>query len=193
MNHLDEITLNEYLDHALDKSARVEAESHLQTCANCRAKLEELRMLFTELEELPEACLEHDLTSAVLAHLPREKPVKTWTWTRTLAAQLGVVVGFVLWLGMQIVPLMHIPQLGLPKLPTIEVQSLFVRLLSVKFPIPEFRFPVLDFQLPGFSFQLPTLDIQPPTTLITVLALSALILWVVGNAILLRSRQEVES
>ena len=75
MNHLDEYTLNEYIDRNLDEAALAEAETHLQTCVDCQTKLSELQNLFAELEELSEARLEHDLTSAILERLPDEEPV----------------------------------------------------------------------------------------------------------------------
>ena len=194
MNHLDDFTLNEYLDHALDESVRAEAEAHLQTCIACRAKLEEFRAFFAELDNLPEAPLERDLTPGILARLPHKVSSRTtWIRTRAFAAQLGVVIGFVFWLGMQIVPLIRTPQFALPELPTIEVRTLFMSLLSVQFPIPEFRFPVFNFLMPTFDVQLPSINMQLSTTHAVALALSTLLLWVVGNIVLLKSRQEVES
>ena len=194
MNHLDDFTLNEYLDFALDESARAEAATHLQACADCRARLEELQMLFTELEDLPEAHLEHDLTPGILVRLPRKEPARTTrTWTRAFAAQLGVVIGFFFWLGMQIVPLIRTPQSVLSNLPTIEIRTLLMRLLSLQISIPEFQFPVFNYQIPTINFQLPTLSIQISTANVIALAISTLLFWVVGNVILLRGRQETES
>ena len=194
MNHLDDFTLNEYLDHAMEESVCAEAESHLKTCADCRARFEELQMLFIELDDLPETYLAHDLTPGILARLLRKEPARTtWIWTRAFAAQLGVVVGFVFWLGMQIVPLVHAPQSVLSNLPTIEIRTLFMRLLSLQFSIPEFQFPVFNYQIPTINFQLPTLSIQLSTTHATALAISTLLFWVLGNVILLKGRQEAES
>lgn len=66
-NHLDDVLLNEYLDVALEPSAQTEVEAHLAHCPECAARLTELRMLFADLEALPDLRLERDLTPAVLA------------------------------------------------------------------------------------------------------------------------------
>jgi anti-sigma factor RsiW len=65
--HLDDILLNEYLDAALDRSARTDVEAHVAHCPECSARLMELRTLFADLESLPDLTLERDLTPAVLA------------------------------------------------------------------------------------------------------------------------------
>jgi anti-sigma factor RsiW len=192
MNHLDDYTLNEFLDLALDEPARVETESHLRTCAECRARLEELQLLFAELETVPEIHLDYDLTPDILVRLPRKEPVHApWTWTRAFAAQLGVAVGFVLWLGIQIVPLVSAPQVFIPNIQPLNLRTLTARLLSVQIPIPEFRIPVFNYQIQTFDLQLPAFHLQLSTTHAVALAVSTLLLWVVGNVILLKGRQEV--
>ncbi len=65
--HLDDILLNEYLDEALERSARTDVEAHLANCPECSTRLLELRTLFSDLESLPDLPLERDLTPAVLA------------------------------------------------------------------------------------------------------------------------------
>ncbi len=196
MNHLDDFTLNEYLDHALDDSERDAADLHLKVCADCRAKLDELQEVFAEIDACPEVHLEHDLTPSIMARLPQKEPVRVWT--RTFAAQVGVAIGLMFWLGMQAVPFVRVPQFALPKIPSVDVQALFARLLALQLPNPDLRFTIYDFelstisdQLPVFDLQFPTLNIQPSTLHLTVLSISVLLLWVVGNVILLRSRQGV--
>ena len=188
MNHLDDFTLNEFLDHTLDESVHADAEIHLQTCADCRARLEELQILLGELEDLSEVHLEHDLTPTILARLPRKEPVSAWT--RAFAVQTGVTTGFILWLGMQIAPLIRFPRLNFPSLLKIELQTFYMRLLTLRFLTSEFRFPDLHFHFPEFGFQLPTINLQPSTSHMIVLSLSALTLWIVGNMVLLRSRKD---
>lgn len=188
MKHLDDFTLNEYLDHALDERARRAAAAHLGGCPACRAKLDAFQSVFTELDALPETHLEHDLAPAILARLPRKTPVRIWT--RTFAAQVGAAIGMLFWLMMQAIQRVKFPQLSLPKLPTLDVQTLSVRILSFQFPIPDLRLPALNYQLPAINFQIPTFNLQPSTTHIVALCISALLLWVTGNVVLLRSRQE---
>jgi hypothetical protein len=193
MNHLDDYTLNEYLDRVLDESARAEVEAHLGTCAACKAKLDELRKLFAELDDLPEVHLEGDLVPAIFERLPHHDPVRPWVWTRALAAQLGVAVGFVFWLGMQVIPFIEVPKFALQKIPTVGFRSMFMQLLTIQFSIPKFRFPDFAYQMPTLNFQLPTFNIQLSTAHLSMLMVSTLVLWVVGNIILLKRGQEVSS
>ncbi len=73
MNHLNDITLNEYLDSALDPAGHAEIESHVAACPDCAARLAELRALFAALDSLPDAPLERDLSSAVIDSIRRAK------------------------------------------------------------------------------------------------------------------------
>ena len=190
MNHLDDYTLNEYLDHMLSDTVRGEVEAHLQFCVACNTKLDELSELFAKLDEVSEVHLEHDLTPAILTHLPRRESTRTWIWTRALVAQLGVVAGFIFWLGIQMTPLIGIPQFSQIKVSPIEMQSVFMRLLSIQFSIPEFRILDFNYQMPTINFQMPALAVQLSTTHAAALAISTLLLWVVGNVILLKCRRE---
>lgn len=191
MNHIDDSTLNEYLDHALDESKRDAAKTHLQACANCREKLDELQSVVTELDTISEVYLENDLVPSILARLPQKTPVRIWT--RAFAAQMGVALGFVFWLGMQAVPFIRVSSVTLSNLPAMEMQALFTRLLAIQIPMPEFRFPTFSFQLPTFGFQMPTLMLEITTVQLITLSVSVVLLWLVGNVILLRSRQRVRS
>jgi hypothetical protein len=193
MNHLNDFTLNEYLDQTLNETEREKAEAHLQSCDSCHAKLDEFQTVFAELEALPDAPLEHDLTPSILTRLSQKPPVRVWT--RAFAAQLGVVVGTFIWLSMQALPFIRMPKFSLPKLPALDIQTLFTRLLALQVPIPDTRFAIPDFRLPALNYQLPTFEIQIPTISIEIstvqlvaLSVSVVLLWVIGNAILLRSR-----
>jgi hypothetical protein len=196
MNHLTEDQFNEYLDNLLDERTRQNVEAHLSQCVDCRNQVEALKQVFADLDNMPEMPLTCDLTPAILAKLPEKEPARVWT--RAFAAQWGVVVGALIWLGTQILPLVKIPQATLPKFPVIDLETLFTRLLTLRIQIPDFRFPSINYQLPQIRFQLPTLNssttfslgFQPSTALMVALTISALLLWVVGNIILLRRGQE---
>ena len=198
MNHLTENQLNEYLDNLLDEQTRQSVEIHLSQCADCRNRVEALKQIFADLDNLPEIPLPRDLTPDILAKLPQEEPVRVWT--RAFAAQWGLVVGTLVWLGIQLIPLVGIPQFTLPKFPIINFEALFTRLLTIRFPTPDFQLALIKYQLPPVHFQLPALTpltvfnlgFQPSTALIATLAISALLLGVVGNIILLRSGQETQ-
>jgi anti-sigma factor RsiW len=65
--HLSNDTLNEFLDGALDGSARAEVEAHLAACRVCSARLEVLGAVFAGLASLPQLALGRDLRSGVMA------------------------------------------------------------------------------------------------------------------------------
>lgn len=69
--HPSDEALNEYLDDALDASARASVAAHLAACPHCAARLASLRTLFATLDALPEEPLTRDLSAGVVAHLPR--------------------------------------------------------------------------------------------------------------------------
>lgn len=122
MKHLDDFTLNEYLDRALDERVRRATETHLGGCPPCRAKLDAFQSVFSELDALPEAHLEHDLAPAILARLTRKTPARTGT--RAFAAQAGAAIGMLFWQMVQAIPLVKFPQLALPSFPVIDTQLL---------------------------------------------------------------------
>jgi len=188
MEHLTEEQLNEYLDRLLDESACQAVEAHLAKCADCRANMEGLELVFAELGELPEAQLKHDLTPSILDVLPQQ--TTAYSLTRALAAQLGVVAGTLVWLGAQLVPLIQFPQLEFPRLLTFDIRALFARLLSIQFTLPQLRFPDFNYHLAAFDLRVPTFNFQLSTMHLVFLVFSAFLLWVAGNLILLRRRRE---
>jgi hypothetical protein len=191
MEHLTEEQLNEYLDELLDESACQAVETHLAKCADCRGQMDGLELVFANLGELPDEQLQHDLTPAVLEKLPQKLQVHVWT--RTLAAQVGVVAGTLVWLGMQLIPLIQFPQLEFPKQPTFDALSFLARLLIIQFTVPPLHFPDFNYHLAPIDFWVPTLSFQLSIAHLAVLVFSAFVLWVVGNLILLRRRQGASS
>ena len=65
--HLSDELLNEFLDGALDSTARAGVEAHLAACADCSARQEALGAVFARLATLPQAPLGRDLRSGVMA------------------------------------------------------------------------------------------------------------------------------
>lgn len=95
--HLDESTLNEWLDEALPAAERAAAAAHLAGCPECAARLAELRLVFAQLEALPEVPLARDLTPTVLGRLPaRATPALGRGWPWALALQTALAVGVLL-------------------------------------------------------------------------------------------------
>lgn len=69
MNHLDDSTLNAFLDDALDTQAAGSAAAHLAACPQCAARLARLRTTIAEVTALPDLPLGRDLSAGVLAAL----------------------------------------------------------------------------------------------------------------------------
>ncbi len=95
MRHLTESLLNEYLDETLDDEARCEAEAHLASCADCQAKANTLRRTFDVLAALPEEPLGHDLSRDVLARIPAQHNPRIWRLALgAQAAAAGILLAF---------------------------------------------------------------------------------------------------
>jgi hypothetical protein len=188
MEHLSEEQLNEYLDGALEEQTYRKVASHLAECADCRAQLEDLKLVFTSLGDLPESPLARDLTPFIMLRLLPNLPVRVWT--RAFAAQWGVVLGILFWLALQVIPVISISEFNFPVPSTLGFQTLITRLLTIQFELPTLRFPTLSYRLPQFDIQIPAISLQLSTIHVAALMIPAFLLWVVGNAILLRSRHE---
>ena len=98
MTHITEYTLNEYLDDELDAAERTAVESHLAQCANCRETLDDLRLLFTSLEMVRDQPLAVDLGSRVVSQLTPEPGWKWWSVGLViLQAIVAAVMFYFLW------------------------------------------------------------------------------------------------
>ena len=193
MSHISEERMNTYLDEMLDETSRQKVESHLDTCDQCSAQVNEMKALFSALADLPDVPLTRDLASGVLAQLPI--PIKfpilwrqpafviqalltifllilNFPMLRTLGQQIA------LWSDKIVLPSMQFPSLA-------EMVTQLTRLLTWKFQfslsLPE---PVLT--IPPFLI----LPFSPDTNNVLVLCIFAGLLWVVGNFSLLRNKPE---
>ena len=197
MTHLTDEQLNEYLDAGTqvdmytrtqvhltpDTSHLTPLTRHLDTCPDCQTRLEELRSLFTAIESLPEVA-SPDLTSFVMAKLPApswggmvSRRTRTWTWLS--AAQALGALAILAWLASSFVlP----PEIATYQPPTID--SLLVSMVS---SLTAFTLDLSTFneQISSFIFHPSSLDLQSTTILTFVI--SAAILWLVGNGLLLRT------
>src|SRR5258708_38317847 len=90
MNHLSEPEIHEFLDQELTDQQRARIEAHLSSCAECGARLGEIRSIFNMLSDLPEYPLRRDLSGEVRRRLSRERAA---IWNPIFAAQLGIVIG----------------------------------------------------------------------------------------------------
>lgn len=171
-NHLDELTLYEYLDGELDAAANQSISAHLTTCPACQAQLTRLQQLFTTLDSLPEAPLTVDLTPRIMAAVrPAVKPALPtwWRWVVVAEGVAAAVLALFLW--------PFIASLWEP--------------MSVAFSLSELTAPLLAWWAewqPSFILEWPTL---PPLALalpiIIWLGVLGVLVGVLGNGLLLRS------
>jgi hypothetical protein len=178
MDHLTESQLSEYFDHALDDTDLQAAEAHLSACAECRRALDELQRLAATLESLPEEHLPRDLSAFVLAALPEQKISPGWKLI--LVAQAGIAIGMILLL---------ISNLEAWFQPQKWLTPIFSWLTHFKPPLIQLPSWVFPISLP--PVRLPVLALQMNSINITVLIVASLLLFGLGNFILLRGRQEI--
>jgi hypothetical protein len=178
MIHLSDETLNEYLDNALAAADLSEAESHLAACLECAGRLTELRILFTDLDLLPERTLEVDLVPRVLSLLPESVLPRSIRWlaaAQMLAATIAVVIAWPLVAAV-------FPEGIIPPLPSLN-ESL--ESLSLWFST------IGPFQIPNLLFDVPSFSLDFPSTTLVIAVIGILLLWLISNGLLLipRSRR----
>ncbi len=89
--HLDEWSLQEYLDDVLADDDRESLEAHLVECDDCAEKFASLKYLYSEMERLPDEPLAHDLSTRVIRSLTLKEGRKPYLH-RILAAQLAAAI-----------------------------------------------------------------------------------------------------
>ncbi len=94
--HLNDDTLQLYLDGALSAADRGRVEAHLATCASCRVELDALQQLYTALDELAPAP-SHSLVPGVLAQLRPRRREKPFVLRAALILQGVTVVALLAW------------------------------------------------------------------------------------------------
>jgi hypothetical protein len=169
MKHLTEAQLNEYLDDELDGDGQREAAAHLERCDSCRAALSRLEGVQAALAGLPEEAPADDISRAVLARMPEGR--LSCGWKAVLAAQAGVLLG---------VGMLAMRYAGEWVRPQVWLEQALGVLMRLELPLAE------------APLRMPRLEMEGPPALLALLAGSALVLWGVGNAILLGGRREVQ-
>lgn len=190
MNHLSDFQLNEYLDNILDPSARRTTEAHLIGCNECRSRLEELQSVLSTLKSLADVKLSHDISVNIASRLP---PRREPALSPVFAVQLGAALGALLFITIELAQAVYIPpastfQSLIPEagftIRSFQLSTLYARIRIINyfslFHNTLFNLP----QLPTFQF--PLSNFQTP-----VVALLTILLWFVGNAILLHEQSEV--
>ncbi len=183
MTHLSEETLNEYLDNALAPSARAAADAHLAACPACMAELESLRSLFAQIEALPEATLQRDLSTAVVARLGGSSRVsvpRAVRWALVAQALAVVAILGLAWPLFDMAALNLFAPLELPSLTQlVDSWNTWVSAFG-QASIERIRNVDLLASFPSLSLQF-----APSTTLLMLTLISACLLWLVGNGLFL--------
>jgi anti-sigma factor RsiW len=71
MNHLDDLSAQQFLDGALDIAGRAAAVAHCKECSECEALVAEYRMLAVELHRLPQPAAPIDFTRKVMVRVDK--------------------------------------------------------------------------------------------------------------------------
>jgi hypothetical protein len=193
--------LGAYIDNELADHRRVEVETHLAHCQDCRAQLEELRALTSLLhaDPLPAAALsETDFTAQVLANLPRRAEPQSWglrilhlTWKFAPLGLFGAWAFFqaVVWVsGVLLVALEFIPagqQAFEAFLPFASGSGFTPSLLELD---------LLNALLQQAPLELPVIDLLSPLVLLNLLLMLVLgvlfLSWLASWWIYQRSQQK---
>ena len=78
MTHIDEFTLQEYAEDALDDEQRQAVAAHLATCATCQQQVTEMHQLFAAFTALPDEPMTADLAEQVVMALPSDATKQRW-------------------------------------------------------------------------------------------------------------------
>ena len=162
MNHLDNTTLNLYLDDALDAKTRAHADAHLAACEICQRELDELRALVSTFETWSNEPIPRDVSSVVVARIAQ----------RPLPANVSRWGGLVL--GAQIILAALLFVWGLP---------VVLRVLNVLSLAPFPTFDASRFDDFNFALPLPAVGLGIWAALI----LGGAVVWFISNRLLLQS------
>jgi anti-sigma factor RsiW len=183
LNHLDEITLTDYLDDALNPDQRTEVERHLAQCGDCTFQVAEFRALFTTLQDTPSLTLEQDLAPVVLTAIqPTPAPYyQVQELRRILLGEitLVVVLGMAVWqwLSPRFIEAQQAMQRWWASLDVTLVWVQFQQMWSTAIA------PIYQIQLPTFR---DVTGIAPLSwTTVVVVFLVAAVVWIAGNRWLL--------
>ncbi len=176
MKHPTEETLNEYIDHALPPAIQAELQEHLTTCMECAAHLSVLENLFVNLTALPEEPLRRDLAAPVIQALSTPVSLPPLLQRATLL-QIILVITTIIAASPTLMQDLPPFDIEIPALSSQAdtLQALWIELLNTQFTlqVPE---------LPAFSI------VETTTLALTLVLASALLLWLVGNGLLLKEQ-----
>ena len=181
--HPHEWSMQEQLDNVLTDEGRERLEAHLAECDDCAAKFASLKILYSEMERLPEEPLMHDISANVVRSLKLKKDKKPYL-PQVLAAQLitAAIVFFTIWpkISLELASRYSLVQLlgPLRKFADLSAQGI----LSVREVLHWIHAQWIA------TLSMPAID-WPITGLPLALVVGAMILlWLLGNGLLLRER-----
>ena len=176
--HLTDEQLNEYLDHETDDPA--EMELHLAVCTDCARRLSEMKVLFSEIESLPELAISPEFRARFRpvrnepARLPR-------SLTLTMILQAALVVAGIMIAAPFVIRFVssYAPGLSVPWFVEVllQMQTVWMAWLDT---LSTLSFPTLP--------AIPVVNVSSLVTIFTVLGVS--LLWLIGNRLLLRNQMK---
>lgn len=179
MQHLSDETINETLDQSLTPDQCAEVEAHLAACPECAARLNKMRILFSDLGSLPELDLAVDLAPVIIARLEQNaslpRPIR---WLTLVQLTSALIAAILIW-------------------PLAEVFVSTLSLSSLSETVAQLTLSWLkvstDLQIPTLAFEIPPLGLDLTSTTLTLVIVSVSLLWLAGNGLLLipRSRRSL--
>jgi hypothetical protein len=176
--HLTDEQLNEYLDR--ETGDRAQMESHLSVCADCADRLSEMKVLFSEIESLPELAISPGFGARFMPSRSDPAPLpRSLTLTMIVQAALAAV-GIVI-----AAPFVR------QFISSYSAGPSTLSFIEIFLQIQNAWAAWLD-TLSSFSFpNLPEIQLVNVSSLVVVLAVIGVsLLWLIGNGLLLRNQMK---
>jgi anti-sigma factor RsiW len=170
--HLTDNDLNEYLDNATADRARL--QTHLDSCADCAARLATLQTLFAELDSLPDLALTTPLAARVLLDLKRTPRLPRWLPLTSLLQTAAAAIA-----------LIFAAPFLLTYLPTLPTPTWTDTLAQIQTQWLTFLDALAAIQPPALP-EIPATGISSLTA--SLVLACAFVLWLFGNRFLLKNR-----
>ena len=182
--HLDDSTLNEYLDGRLEAEPARQVRQHVRVCQDCRRRRDQLQSLTASLAVLAETPLRRDLVRPVLARLGPKPTPAFLGWVTGLEAVGATALATYLWprLAEMVTPIVNTL---VPAAVTLWSSTVVGGLEGVGSQL------ALEIHSLAYAYDLwlrpLTLRSGPTWPLVLALGTAAFLLGVLGNGVLLRS------
>ncbi len=202
MPHLSDEHLNLYLDEELTTTERRAVEAHLASCQACRAELASLQALLTQLDALKPEPLAADLTPFVMREIAaqRQRTARQMRTSWVISALQAAVIVLLLIFGRSALAMQydalaqHVPaeSLRVTWAGALARGNVVWHAAVTGWPIQRAKDiasqldpPAILDQIVGRRPKLPGLGLT--TTQATIIGLAAVLIWLGGNSILLRT------